>query len=151
MMRIISISILLCAALIFSACSSNDNKDNVVDVSGTWRAPVSITSCNPIDVCASFGFVTGLSFNATLGITQDRSELNGTYAYDTTPISVPVSGRAGDSAVELSGVANTSIGSVTLTLSGNVSGNTMTVAVTHQVTLNDNRSANIIASGTFTR
>lgn len=150
-MRIYSISILFIAAMLLSGCSSNNNNDNVADIAGTWRASVSITSCSPIDVCADIGFASGLSVNATLVITQNRSELNGTYAYDNTPIAVPVSGRVGDAAVSLAGVASQSIGSVTVNLSGNVSGNTMTIAVTHQVTLNDNRSANIVGSGTFTR
>lgn len=150
MMMRITLPMLLCAVLMLAACTSNDN-NNFADVSGTWQSQVVVTSCAPADVCNAFGFPGGISLDATLVITQNRVNLNGTYTYPLLTISAPVSGLVGDAAVTLSGVATHSLGSVTFSLSGNVSGNTMAMIVTHQITLTDGRSANVVASGTFVR
>lgn len=150
MMMRITLPMLLSVVLMLAACTSNTN-NNFADVSGTWRSQVVVTSCTPTDVCNAFGFPGGLTLDATLVISQDRANLNGTYTYPLLSISSPVSGLVGDTAITLSGVATQSLGSVAVNLSGNVSGNTIAMIVTHQITLTDGRSANVVASGTFVR
>jgi hypothetical protein len=125
----------------------------VVNVQGTWRAPqFSVTACSPADACATVGFAQGTTLSAVLVLNQVRSDLNGTYSYDGTPVSIPVGGSVGSSGfLAVSGVTTLPLGSVTVNASGTLSVDTLPLTVTHQINLPDGRFANITGSGTFTR
>ena len=148
-----TLAVCLIAAILFlSGCTSKPT-DNVINVQGTWRAPqFSVTDCSPADVCAATGFLQGTTLSAVLVLNQVRSDLNGTYSYEGTPVSVPVGGSIGVSGfLALSGVTTLPLGSVTVNISGTISGDALPATVTHQITLPDGRVAIITGSGTFTR
>ena len=142
-------SFVLSLALALSGCTSDKTAE--INVAGTWRSEVLITSCEPAGACEDAGFVQGANLFAELTLTQVRSDLNGTYAYDGSSITVPVSGRVGEGVVAVNGAANIPFGSMTVNFSGTKSGDTMPATVTHQITFRDGRAANIAVSGTFTR
>lgn len=139
----------LLLALGFSGCSNNDQA--VTSLAGDWHSEVSVTSCEPADACQAAGFVQGANLFAILTLSQVRSDLTGTYTYEAAQITVPVSGRVGGGEVALNGAATLPLGSVTLTFSGTLSGDTMPATIAHQITLRSGRAANISVAGTFSR
>jgi hypothetical protein len=133
---------------------TNDDQENAIDVSGTWRAAVTFQSCSPSDVCDATGFTQGSTLNAVMVLSQgmpNRSEVEGSYTYEGSGITADVQGSVGENQLVLDGGATNVLGNITLHLAGAVSGNVITATVTHQINLIDGRSGNVSGSGTFSR
>ena len=147
---------LICLSVIvaLAGCSNDNNEGNAPDVSGTWRGAVTFQSCSPADVCNATGFTQGSTLNAVLVLSQgspNRSELNGNYTYEGSGITADVEGSVGGNQLVVDGGASNILGTITVHLAGNVSGNVMTATVTHQINLIDGRSGNVTGSGTLSR
>jgi hypothetical protein len=145
----------ICAlVLIISGCADEDEQD-AIDISGTWNGAITFQSCSPADVCATSGFTQGTSRNAIMTLTQNvpnRTQVEGTYTYEGAGIDADLEGTIGGTQLAVNGVAsNPLLGSITVRLTGNVSNNSIDATVTHQVNLNDGRSADVTGTGTFVR
>jgi uncharacterized lipoprotein NlpE involved in copper resistance len=146
----------ICLAVIvtLAGCTNNNDDDNAPDISGTWRAAVTFQNCSPADVCSDTGFTQGSTLNATMVLNQgtpNRSEVEGNYTYEGSGITADLEGSVGGSQLVLDGGASNILGTITVHLAGNVSGNMMNATVTHQINLIDGRSGNVTGSGTFSR
>jgi hypothetical protein len=153
MKKISGVCILL--ALIISGCADDNDRQNAIDISGTWRSTVTFQSCSPADVCSAAGFDQGTTQNAVMNLSQDEPDetrVEGTYTYEGAGIAADIEGTIGGMQLTVNGAAsNPLIGSITVRLTGTVSGNSMNATITHQINLVDGRSADVTAAGTFTR
>ncbi|HSE41157.1 MAG TPA: hypothetical protein VLH08_10380 [Acidobacteriota bacterium] len=142
-------------ALFISGCADENDRQNAIDVSGTWRSAVTFTSCSPADVCSAAGFDQGTSQNAVMNLSQndpDETQVEGTYTYEGAGIAANIEGTIGGMQLTVNGAAsNPLLGSITVRLTGTVSGNSLNATVTHQINLTDGRSADVSGTGTFTR
>jgi hypothetical protein len=146
----------ICLAVIvtLAGCTNDNDDDNAPDISGTWRAAVTFQGCSPADVCSDTGFTQGSTLNATMVLNQgtpNRSEVEGNYTYEGSGITADVEGSIGGNQLVLDGGTSNILGTITVHLAGNVSGNMMNATVTHQINLIDGRSGNVTGSGTFSR
>jgi hypothetical protein len=142
-------------ALFISGCADENDRQNAIDVSGTWRSAVTFQSCAPSDVCSAAGFDQGSTQNAVMNLSQnepDETRVEGTYTYEGAGIAADVEGTIGGMQLTLNGAAsNPLIGTITVRVSGTVSENSMNATITHQINLIDGRAADVSGTGTFTR
>ena len=146
------LTLLFCVSLALAKCSNdNSSNSNGVNVAGTWRGPIQVTSCSPSDVCNQAGFQQGLTFTAVMTLQQNGSDVNGSYTYQGANISADVSGNISGSNLTLNGSANNFFGRATVALTGKVNNSTMDSNVSHNITLFDGRSGTVSGTGTLTR
>jgi hypothetical protein len=145
--------VLLGACTVLSGCFLDDNQSgsNDVNVSGTWRAPVRVTSCTPSNVCSQAGFVQGQTYNAVMNLNQNGSDVHGTYSYESSNINADVSGKISGSQLRLTGTVQNPFGSATVDFVGSVSNSAINATVSHNVSLFDGRSGTVGGSGDFIR
>lgn len=148
--------ILICLAVIVSlaGCSTDNKNQDAPDISGTWRAAVTFQSCSPADVCSATGFTQGSTLNAVMVLSQsmpNRSAVEGNYTYEGAGISADVQGSVGGNQLVIDGSAGNILGTITVHLAGNISGNVMNATITHQINLVDGRSGNVSGTGTFSK
>ena len=147
------VGICLCLVFVMAGCANEEDSIDAIDITGTWNGSIVFQSCAPSDVCAETGFTQGLSRNATMTLTQgepNRTQVEGDYTYDGAGISADLEGTIGNNQLSVSGIASVPfIGSVTVRLTGTVSGDSMNVIVNHQINLTDGRSADVIGTGTL--
>jgi hypothetical protein len=84
-------------------------------------------------------------------LTQDRNRVDGTYTYNGVPYNSPVEGTLGGNQLVLDGGLTNSAGSITVRLTGTVSGNRIDANVSHQITLTGGQAAAVSGTGTFFR
>jgi len=139
--------------ILLSGCwlDNNQSDSNAMNVAGSWRAPVQVTSCTPSDVCRQAGFVQGQSYNAVMNLHQNGSDVNGTYTYESSNISADVSGKISGSQLRLSGNVQNPFGRATVDFVGSISNSVINATVAHNVSLFDGRSGTVGGSGDFTR
>lgn len=147
----IAVALLSGFALLLAGCHGRSDTLNLIDVSGTWRGSITVTSCEPADACITAGLPQGKSLTTTVILTQDRQVIDGTYAYEDPVVNAPVEGRVGGNQITMNGVVQSNGKSTTVNADGTVSGNVMTLTVTHQFTLSSGNAANVTGSGSLTR
>ena len=148
------LTLVFCVCSALSGCWLDDNNSsnsNEINVAGTWRAPVQVSSCNPSDVCGQVGFQQGQTFTAILVLQQNGSNVNGTYTYQGANISADVTGNISGSRLTLNGTVNNPFGRATVAFVGTVNNSTIQANVSHDVTLFDGRSGTVSGSGTFSK
>ena len=155
-MRIDRIAIVLFLALATYGCWPFDNNDNgtgtsSVDVSGTWHSAMMVETCTPANTCKAAGFTPGQSANATMVLTQNGSNVKGTYTYDGAGINADVSGQVSGNQLTLNGDASNPFGQVTVDLTGTVANSQIAANVSHNISLIDGRSGTVTGSGTFSK
>lgn len=141
------------ALLSMGGCPLMDDDNNgtaSVNVTGTWKAPVSIQTCSPQSTCDDAGFTQGQSANATMVLNQDGSNVRGTYTYDGSGVTANVSGEVAGNQLTLNGDARNPLGRVTVKLTGTVS-ERINSNVSHSVRLADGRSADVTGAGNFAK
>jgi hypothetical protein len=146
--------LLLITPILFAGCNDDGNDNDALDVSGTWRAPVTFQSCSPADVCSAAGFTAGSSANAILVIMQsssNRRQLDGSYTYEGAGITAAIDGEIAGNQLSMDGSASNLFGTITVNVGGQVSGNTLNATVMHQINLTDGRSGTVSGTGTFVR
>jgi hypothetical protein len=144
--------VVLASSLLLSACwLENDNSSDPdgINVAGTWTAPVRVDSCSPSDVCRQAGFTQGQTFDATMQLRQNGSDVNGTYTYARSNISADVSGRISGTQLTLNGNVQNPFGTATVHFVGSVSNSVINATVSHNVSLFDGRSGTVAGSGAF--
>lgn len=146
----INLAIICLFSILIFACSDDNNGSNI-DVSGTWRAQLTVDTCTPNDLCTATGLVQGATANAVMMLNQDGSKVNGTYTYVGAGISSDVSGNVAGNQIVLDGTLNHPLGRITVHLMGTVLNNQMQTTVSHDVNLTDGRSGSITGSGNFSR
>ena len=147
----INLAIICLFVLLFASCNSDNSSSNGVDVTGTWRAQLSVQSCSPSDLCSSLKLTGGSTANAVMSLSQNGSKVQGTYTYEGTGISADVSGNVAGNQIVLDGSVTQALGRVTVHLVGTVLNNQMQTNVSHDVSLIDGRSGTITGSGNFSR
>jgi hypothetical protein len=148
----INFAIVCVFALLFSSCNNDNGSDNnSMNVSGTWRAQLTVDTCSPSDLCSQTGLVADSTATAIMTLDQNGTKVNGTYTYEGTGISADVSGNIAGNQLVLDGSVTQLLGKVTVHLEGTVLNNQMQSSVSHNVTLNDGRSGSITGSGNFSR
>jgi hypothetical protein len=145
--------VLLGVCFLLSGCFLDDNQSgsNALNVAGTWRAPVQVTSCTPSNVCSQAGFEQGKTYNAVMNLNQNGSDVNGTYTYENSNINADVSGKISGSQLRLTGNVQNPFGRATVDFVGNVSNSVINATVSHNVSLFDGRTGTVGGSGDFTR
>ena len=148
---LISVTLLSLSGCFFDDNNSGDNDPNALNVAGNWQATVHVDNCTPAAVCSAYGFQQGLTVTAVMNLSQNGSNVQGTYSYQGAPINAEVTGRVTGSQLTLNGVVNDILGRATVSFVGAVSGNVIDAAVSHEVSVTGGPTGNVNGSGDFVR
>ncbi len=137
---------------LFAFVSAGCEEDQVVvvvpftNVRGLWSGQITIQTCVPADVCGEIPLPVGpLSTTMTLSQTDDR--VQGSYVYNSTPLTASVSGLVDKDQLTLNGTALSNAGQATIQFRGTVIVNLIRANVEHRITLSDGRTATATGAG----
>lgn len=137
---------------LFAIVSPGCEEDTVVvvnpfiNVRGLWSGQITIQSCVPTDVCGEIQLPVG-PISTTMTLSQSDDRVQGTYAYNSTPLTGSVSGLVDKDQLTLNGTAISNGGQVTIQFRGTVIVNLIRANVEHLITLSDGRTATATGSG----